>query len=174
MFIALSLTFVLSALGAHAAFHKHGGLPTVYTKCTVPNTVALSFDDGPYIYMEDVSNALTAAGAKGTFFLNGNNYGCIYSDDNIRRIRHAYDQGHQIASHTWSHAHLNELNWFQVNQEMEKVDQALQRIVGVKPAFVRPPFGEYNDNVQRVAATRGQTIALWDFELVILPLPLTK
>lgn len=30
-----------------------------------------SKDDGPYIYLNDVSDKLTAAGAKGTFFFNG-------------------------------------------------------------------------------------------------------
>ena len=29
------------------------------------------------------------------------------------RVKMAYDHGHQVASHTWSHAHLSELNWGQ-------------------------------------------------------------
>lgn len=37
----------------------------VITKCTKPNTVALTFDDGPYSYIYDISKALVAAGAKG-------------------------------------------------------------------------------------------------------------
>ena len=42
---------------------------------------------------------LNAAGAKGTFFLTGTLYGCIYNQ--ARAVKHAYEAGHQIASHTW-------------------------------------------------------------------------
>jgi len=38
------------------------------------------------------------------------------------------------------------------------------RILGVTPAFMRPPFGAYNDDVRRVAASRNQTIVLWDYD----------
>ena len=41
----------------------------VYSKCTKAKTVALTFDDGPYVYMYDISKALVAAGAVGTFFV---------------------------------------------------------------------------------------------------------
>ncbi|KAF8604049.1 carbohydrate esterase family 4 protein [Ceratobasidium sp. AG-I] len=136
----------------------------VVTKCTKPNTAALTFDDGPYAYVYDISKALVAAGAKGTFFFNGNNYGCIYDAANMKRVKYAYDKGHQIASHTWGHQHLSSLSWDQVHDEMWRVEQALQRITGVVPAFMRPPFGEYNDNVRNVAGARGQTIANWDFD----------
>ncbi|KAG8704495.1 Carbohydrate esterase 4 protein [Ceratobasidium sp. 395] len=47
---------------------------------------------------------------------------------------------------------------------MWRVEQALQRIVGVVPAFMRPPFGSYNDNVRNAAGVRGQKIALWDWD----------
>ncbi|KAG9079760.1 Carbohydrate esterase 4 protein [Ceratobasidium sp. 370] len=136
----------------------------VYTKCTKPKTVALTFDDGPYAYIYDISKALVAAGAKGTFFFNGDNYGCIYDADNAKRVKYAYDKGHQIASHTWGHKNLTTLTWDQVHDEMWRVEQALQKITGVVPAFMRPPFGEYNDNVKNVAGARGQSIAMWDFD----------
>ncbi|KAH7334436.1 carbohydrate esterase family 4 protein [Rhizoctonia solani] len=136
----------------------------VITKCAKPNTVALTFDDGPYWYIYDISKALVAAGAKGTFFFNGNNYGCIYDADNMKRVKYAYDKGHQIASHTWAHKDLSTLTWDQVHDEMWRVEQALQRIAGVVPAFMRPPYGNYNDNVRNVAGVRGQKIVNWDFD----------
>ncbi|KAG9081900.1 Carbohydrate esterase 4 protein [Ceratobasidium sp. UAMH 11750] len=136
----------------------------VYTKCTKPNTVALTFDDGPSGYIYGISKALLAAGAKGTFFFNGNNYGCIYDPENAIRVKYAYDKGHQIASHTWGHKDLSALSWDQVHDEMWRVEQALQRITGVIPAFMRPPYGKLNDNVKNVAGARGQSIALWDLD----------
>lgn len=54
--------------GAIAA--PHNPLAQVVTKCKKNNTVALTFDDGPYEYAYDLSKALVAAGGKGTFFLS--------------------------------------------------------------------------------------------------------
>ena len=39
--------------------------------------------DGPYDYEQDIANSLN--GGKATFFLNGNNYVCIY--DRIDQVR---------------------------------------------------------------------------------------
>ena len=39
--------------------------------------------------------------------------------------------------------------------------EAFSRIIGVKPAFMRPPYGSYNDLVLEVAYTRNQSGALY-------------
>jgi len=159
---------VSSALLVHASpadFTKRDTpLAQVITSCTNPNDVALTFDDGPYIYLKEVSDTLVAAGAKGTFFWNGNNYDCIYNADVVDRVKYAYNAGHQVASHTWSHPHLTTLTWDQIHNEMWLVEQALERILGVTPAFMRPPYGEYNDLVRQAAYVRGQKLVIWDFD----------
>jgi len=47
---------------------------------------------------------------------------------------------------------------------MWRVEQALQRLVGVTPAFMRPPYGSYNNLVRQVAHERGQKLIIWDFD----------
>ncbi|KAH8826095.1 carbohydrate esterase family 4 protein [Flagelloscypha sp. PMI_526] len=135
--------------------------PVIYS-CTKPKTIALTFDDGPWVYMYDVSKAIVAAGGKATFFLNGDNYDCIYDDAQIKRVKYLHDKGHQLGSHTWYHKDLATLTWDQVHDEMWRVEQALQRIIGVQPAFMRPPYGSFNDNVRSAASVRGQKLAIWD------------
>jgi peptidoglycan/xylan/chitin deacetylase (PgdA/CDA1 family) len=44
------------------------------------------------------------------------------------------------------------------------VEQALQRLIGVTPAFMRPPYGLYNDLVRSVSAQRGQKLVIWNFD----------
>ncbi|KAF8637079.1 hypothetical protein AX17_003079 [Amanita inopinata Kibby_2008] len=162
-FIALGVAALAAALPTENV-EKRQALANVIYHCTVPNTVALTFDDGPWVYLYDVSKALVAANATGTFFFNGNNYECIYNDDEMKRVRYAYDHGHQIASHTWSHWDLTTLTWDQIHDEMWKVEQALLRITGAYPAFMRPPYGSYNDLVRQAAAVRGQQLVMWDFD----------
>ncbi|KAG9224491.1 hypothetical protein CCMSSC00406_0010360 [Pleurotus cornucopiae] len=164
MFASLLVTVALALAGCVSAAPQKRALAQVYSKCTVPNTVALTFDDGPHVSLHAISDALSAAGGKGTFFFNGNNFGCIYDDANIERVKYAYNKGHQVASHTWGHKDLSTLSWDQIHDEMWRVEQALQRICGVQPAFMRPPFGNYNNLVREASAVRGQKIAIWDFD----------
>jgi peptidoglycan/xylan/chitin deacetylase (PgdA/CDA1 family) len=121
-------------------------------------------DDGPYIHLRNISDQFTAAKAKATFFFNGNNWDCIYNADRISDIKYAYAAGHMIGSHTWSHADLLGITNAQLEDAMFRVEEALSRILGIKPAFMRPPFGDYDDNVQSIAAGRGQSLALWDWD----------
>ncbi|KAF8993114.1 carbohydrate esterase family 4 protein [Hymenopellis radicata] len=133
-------------------FSPRGRAQKAIRHCTKPNTVAITFDD--------IVNTLNEAGAKATFFF----IGCIYDGDNMERIRYAYNNGHQVASHTWAHEDLTTLTWDQLHDEMWRVEQALQRIVGASPAFMRPPYGNYNKLVREAAEARGQKVIIWDFD----------
>ncbi|KAK0431694.1 carbohydrate esterase family 4 protein [Desarmillaria tabescens] len=161
----LSSAFLTIALAttvlSHPTKRQTGG---VITSCTVPNTVALTFDDGPYIYSQNIVDMLDAKSAKGTFFVNGNNYGCIYGDNEVAAIKNAYSKGHQIASHTWAHKDLATLSSDQVESEFTLTDTALAKILGVNVAFMRPPYGSYNDGVLQVAAAHNQSVIIWDFD----------
>ncbi|KAJ7932143.1 glycoside hydrolase/deacetylase [Mycena leptocephala] len=136
----------------------------VYSGCTVRNTVALTFDDGPYKYMADIGDLLKNKGAKGTFFVNGYNYDCIYSPKVAARLQYVYSSGHQICSHTWSHPDLTDLNATEIEDELTKVDTALYKILGVNTTFVRPPYGSYNNLARQVAYLLNKFFILWDFD----------
>lgn len=47
---------------------------------------------------------------------------------------------------------------------MWKVELALTRILGVKPAWMRPPYGNYNDLVRQASLIRNQSLVIWDFD----------
>ncbi|KAJ3292408.1 hypothetical protein HK104_005325, partial [Borealophlyctis nickersoniae] len=131
--------------------------------CSVPGTVAVTFDDGPYQYTQSLISQFNAAGAKLTLFVNGLNYACIY--DNAQTLRDAYNQGHQIGSHTWSHPDLAGLDSTRVRSEMTRLDDALQKIIGAKPRFMRPPYGSYNPSVLSTIVDLGYTtVALWSLD----------
>ncbi|KAG8908938.1 Carbohydrate esterase 4 protein [Tulasnella sp. 403] len=163
--LSIGLGFgILSAVHqACARPSRRGPLATVYTSCKEPNTAALTFDDGPWLYMYDISKTLVAAGARASFMVNGNNYDCIY-DDNGKRLKYLYEKGHHIVSHTWSHPDLTTLSWDEIHDQMWRVEEAMQKILGVTPAFMRPPYGNYNDLVREAAYVRNQSLVLWDFD----------
>src|ERR1700755_44779 len=135
-------TFVTSSLlaGAVSAHPQHSKrtLPygVVIYSCTVPNTVALTFDDGPYVYTETLLNALEAGGHRATFFQNGQNYDSIYNYNST--LKRMISGNHQIGSHTWSHADLTTLSDAGIADEMGKLEVAFTNIIGKIPTYMRP------------------------------------
>jgi peptidoglycan/xylan/chitin deacetylase (PgdA/CDA1 family) len=49
-------------------------------------------------------------------------------------------EGHQIASHTWSHQDLSAITAAQRYEQMVKLEMALSNILGKFPTYVRPPY----------------------------------
>ncbi|KAJ7759446.1 carbohydrate esterase family 4 protein, partial [Mycena maculata] len=122
-------------------------------------------DDGPWVYLYDVSKALVAAGAVGTFF-SSEKFACSYNTDEQKHVKYAYAHGHMIASHTGAHLDLTTSMWDEIHDQMWRVEQALQRIIGVTPAFMRPPYRNCNDLVRQASYLRNQSVVLWDFEWI--------
>jgi peptidoglycan/xylan/chitin deacetylase (PgdA/CDA1 family) len=103
---SLKNLLVSSAIAGLALAHPHphskrGSVPVdgkIILSCTVPGVVALTFDDGPFIYTQEIVDQLTAAGQRATFFQNGNNWDSIYNYNST--LLSMISGGHQIASHT--------------------------------------------------------------------------
>lgn len=112
--------------------------------CSVPGKVALTFDDGPYIYTSDLLDLLKARGVKATFFIVGNNGGKGQINDPKTGypalIRRMHKEGHQIGSHTWSHQDLSALTRQQRYDQIIKNEMALGDILGFFPTYLRPPY----------------------------------
>jgi peptidoglycan/xylan/chitin deacetylase (PgdA/CDA1 family) len=140
---------------------------TVVSTCTTPSTVALTFDDGPFTYTPQLLTTLAKENVTATFFINGNNYGCIYDEVNVASVNDARKAGHQIASHTWSHPDLAKIPIAKVTTEMTQLDDALKKVAGIQPKYMRPPFGSGADNaaVKKAIADTGYTkMVLWDID----------
>ncbi|CAG8978235.1 hypothetical protein HYALB_00010726 [Hymenoscyphus albidus] len=116
--------------------------------CTETGTMALTFDDGPYIYTERVLDLLKQYNAKATFFVTGNNIGKGAIDDPSTPwpglLKRMFEEGHQIASHSWSHADLCNITSAERKNEMYKLEMAVRNVVGVIPTYMRPPYSSCN------------------------------
>lgn len=121
-------------------------LGTIITKCTTPGLVALTFDDGPYIYTNQILDLLDKLVVKATFFVAGNNRGKGHIDDPSLSwpsiLKRTHNAGHQIASHTWTHRDLNKVNHTIQWSEMIYNEMAFRNIFGWFPTYMRPPYLE--------------------------------
>ncbi|ORX85804.1 glycoside hydrolase/deacetylase, partial [Anaeromyces robustus] len=139
----------------------------VYEKCKNSKHWALTFDDGPYKYDEALLEYLDSVGVKATFFINGANVMDIYSEKGRRIIKKMYKSGHVIGNHTFNHKDLDALTVSEIKDQVTKLEKALKEIIGVKPAFIRPPYGSGDDNptVIETLQNLGYTgIIMWNVD----------
>ncbi|KAJ5159562.1 Chitin deacetylase [Penicillium canariense] len=118
--------------------------PQQIRSCTVPGTIAFTFDDGPTRYTGDLLDLLDRYEAPATFFITGINNGKGAIDDPslpwAELIERMTLSGHQIASHTWSHEDLSKVTSQQRHEQMLKNEVAIRNIMGSFPTYMRPPY----------------------------------
>ncbi|KAF9890892.1 hypothetical protein FE257_005468 [Aspergillus nanangensis] len=110
---------------------------TMITGCTVPDTIALTFDDGPGPYTVELLEILAEFEARATFFLVGNR---LNDGNNAEIVELIHSSGHQIASHTQDHPHLPLLDAEEIRQEMFAFEESMEPITGQVPTYMRPPY----------------------------------
>jgi peptidoglycan/xylan/chitin deacetylase (PgdA/CDA1 family) len=105
---------------------------------------------------------LDGAGVKATFFVNGQNYGNIYDYASV--LQRMDGSGHQIGSHTWSHADLATLDAGGITSEMTQVEDALISIIGKFPTYMRPPYFSTNGNALSTLGGLGYHVIQADID----------
>lgn len=119
----------------------------VITSCTVPGTMALTFDDGPWKYTSDLLDLLQREHVRATFFVCGGNM----ADDQITGYGHPHilqrmlTSGHQVGSHTWAHPDLADLDEDDMLQQLWLNERALIGVLGMLPTYFRPPYLSWDD-----------------------------
>ncbi|KAK4044010.1 hypothetical protein C8A01DRAFT_43171 [Parachaetomium inaequale] len=136
--------------------------------CVKAGDIALTFDDGPYIYTNDLLDKLKSYGAKATFFLTGNNLGKGKINDPATIypaiIRRMHAEGHQVASHTWSHQNASQLTNTQFTNQMVWNEIAINSILGFFPTYMRPPYSICEKNCQTILSTLGYHAIYFDLD----------
>lgn len=160
--------YVVSALAAVAAASPVSNIQPrqvagqVYSSCTVGNTVALTFDDGPFTYTDGILDALAAAGMKATFFVNGQNWANI--NDYSSTVQRMINEGHQIGSHTMFHGNLAQMDAAGVTAEMTQLEDVLLNMIGQFPTYMRPPYFAWNDQTLQTLGGLGYKVIHADID----------
>lgn len=122
-------------------------LPSALADEAEPRLIALTFDDGPSAYTEELLDGLKARGARVTFFCVG--YKISGNADIIKR---AWLEGHQIASHTWNHPEMTSISDAEIKSQLSRVEAAFNDALGFKQDYIlRPPYGSCSQRVLNAA-----------------------
>lgn len=108
--------------------------------------VALTFDDGPYTPVTSkILKVLKKYDARATFFVVGSRIP-QYED----MVKQAYEQGNEIATHTYNHANLTKLDKKGIKSELNKSKKVIKDAIGCSYSTLRPPGGSINDTMRSV------------------------
>ncbi|GAB0134112.1 hypothetical protein EsDP_00002497 [Epichloe bromicola] len=136
--------------------------------CEQYGVVALTYDDGPYSYTSDLLDLLKKYNAKATFFITGRNLGKgAINDDGLpwrNLIKRMVSEGHQVASHTWSHQRLTQISDAQLHKQIIYNEIALADILGYFPTYFRPPYSASNDRVDRRLGELGYHVTYFNLD----------
>ena len=153
--ICIILVMGVLGLGATNAYQRPEGIhaaPEGRGKM-----VALTFDDGPSgAVTTHILDTLEEVGGRATFFAIGER--AHYYEGTLRRM---VEQGHEIASHSWSHERLTRLRCDELREDLAKTAAALERHSGVAPRFLRPPYGAVSE---RMLSNVDMPVILWSID----------
>lgn len=119
--------------------------------------IALTFDDGPSAATTPkVLEVLADKKVKATFFLLGQN-----AKEYPKLVQQIQEEGHELASHSYSHPQLTALTKEQVTKEVRETDKAIFNATGSLPRTFRPPYGAVNPEVAKAI---GKPVIQWDID----------
>lgn len=133
--------------------------PTAYAwpvPCDLVPAAAVTFDDGPGEYTAEILAAFAAAGVHGSFMVEGQ-----HAEQYPQRVRDEIAGGHTVCDHSWDHPALTDLTAAQVRDQITRTDDMVERVCGVRPRFVRPPYGFYDDTVVQASP---HPLVVWDVD----------
>lgn len=107
-------------------------------------SIAITFDDGPSSrYTGRLLDGLKERNVKASFFLIGEN-----AEENPELVERIYKEGHLIGNHTYSHVQMTHLSEKEAANEIERTDQVISAITGEHVAYMRPPFGAWQRELE--------------------------
>lgn len=132
----------------------------IYSVDTEENKVALTINCAWNV--EDIDlilDVLSKNQVKATFFIVGD--WASKFPDAVKKIS---DSGNEVANHSESHAHVNNLNYEKNVEQIIKCSDRINKITGKPTTLYRGPYGEYNNTVIKAAEDNKHTMIQWNID----------
>lgn len=96
---------------------------------------------------------------KATFFMVGD-WAAKFPD----AVKKIHESGNEIANHSESHAHVNNLTYEKNVDEITKCSDRIKSLTGNPTTLYRGPYGEYNDTVIKAADANNHIMIQWNID----------
>lgn len=109
--------------------------------------------------IDRILEILDKTNTKITFFMVGD-----WVDKYPEQVKKIAEKGHEIANHSNTHPHVNQLSIEQNQEEIKLCNEKIEKLTGKKPELYRGPYGEYNDNVITAAENEKMKTIQWSLD----------
>ncbi|MER2170254.1 MAG: polysaccharide deacetylase family protein [Psychrobacillus psychrodurans] len=155
--IILVLTTYSKGLAVKDRYYYENTGEIMWEIDTNEKVVALTFDDGPHPkYTAEILDILLKHQAKATFFVVGEQ-----AEKNPELISRQFNEGHEIANHTYTHPLKTTLN--KLEEELIQTDDLIFSITGSRPKLFRPVEGQYTDQMIEKVVEKGYQVVMWSW-----------
>ena len=127
-----------------------------YDPSKVRPMLALTFDDGPGQYTDELLDCLEQNNAHATFFMLGQNVSA-YPDAPKRML----ELGCEVGSHSWDHTQLTTIDLDAVAKQFSDTDDALIQACGQGASVARAPYGDGNSDIYN---TVNKPFFMWSLD----------
>lgn len=98
--------------------------------------IALTFDDGPSKYTQEILDLLKENNSAATFFVLGSQ-----ASKYEETVKQMIENGNQIGNHSYDHKRLTLLNDEELYDQINKTDNLIYDVALYRPFVMRPPYG---------------------------------
>jgi peptidoglycan/xylan/chitin deacetylase (PgdA/CDA1 family) len=126
------------------------------------NKIALTFDACPTSredeYDEKVVDVLVREKVPATLFMSGR---WVEKNKDVAKLL-AVNPQFEIANHAYWHPHMLEKDDERILRELKRTQDIIRKVTGKWPKYFRPPFGEVDERLARLAAEAGLITVQYD------------
>lgn len=155
--LVFGVLYGLFRISSLRTFQFFGGLTNRVQ--TDENVVALTFDDGPSEYSNEVVNILSEKSVPATFYVIGQNI-----EQYPAETKYIVEKGHELGNHSFSHPRFVLKSFSFINMEIQKTNRLIRKSGYTGEITFRPPFGKKLFALPRYLQIYSMKTITWDVE----------
>lgn len=159
-FVSMFLVLLVGILTSLSVFADNRRQLPIYCVETDEKQIAISFDAA--WGADDTDTLIEILGeydVKATFFLVGG-----WVDKYPNEVEKLAKAGHSIQNHSNSHPYLTRISEEEVIKEIKTCNEKIKNITGQEPVLMRPPYGDYNNDVVKITRQLNMWPVQWSID----------
>lgn len=154
----MNIKFIVLALTATLIDQSQA---MIQTRCAQRGMYAMTWDDGPAQYTQQLLDVLSSKNTKVTFHITTK----YLTDPNIQSIiKRIASAGHLIGLRTESDWNLFQMSDDQIKAGLARQANVLASFVGYTPKFVRLPYNGFDDRILKVVESTGLIVTNYNLD----------
>src|SRR5699024_8590592 len=124
------------------------------------DVVLVTIDDAPDDHSVEMAHTLKDLDVNAIFFVNGH---FLETDEGKEDLKEIHEMGFLIGNHTYSHPFLPDLPEEEQKEEIIKVNDMVEEIIGERPKFFSALNGANTDYTEQLVKEEGMTLMNWSY-----------